>query len=52
MNKKFYMAPESEEVMLEIESSLLAGSEGGVTDINDGDPADMSGSDDNEGDGF
>ena len=50
MSKKLYMAPESEELIMEIESSILAGS--GVTDIADGDAADMSGTDDNEDDGF
>lgn len=47
MSKKFYMTPESEELMLEIESSIL-----GASDIKDGDPADMGGADGDEDDGF
>lgn len=50
MSKKFYIAPESEEVMLNMESSILVGS--GVTDIKDGDAADMTGTDDKDEDGF
>lgn len=47
MSKKFYIAPESEEVMLNMESSILV-----VSNIEDGDAADMGGSDDSEKDGF
>ena len=50
MIKKLYMTPESEELMMEIESSILAGS--GASNIEDGDPANMDGDDDNEDDGF
>ena len=50
MSKKLYMTPESEELWMEVESSILAGS--GVTEIKDGDAADMSGSDGDEDDGF
>lgn len=50
MSKKFYIAPESEELMLNMESSILVGS--GASNIEDGDPAIMDGNDDNEGDGF
>ena len=47
MSKKFYMAPEVEELLIETEGFLAASS-----DIEDGDPIPMDGSDDNEGDGF
>ena len=47
MSKKFYMTPESEELMFEIESAIL-----GASNIEDGDPADMGGNDDSEDDGF
>jgi hypothetical protein len=47
MNKKFYMAPESEEILIQTEGFLAAS-----TDIDDGDPVPMGGSDSEEGDGF
>ena len=47
MNKKFYMAPESEEILIQTEGFLAAS-----TDIDDGDPVPMGGSDTEEGDGL
>ena len=47
MSKKFYVAPESEELMLMTEGFLAASS-----DIDEGDPVPMGGSDSEEGDGF
>ena len=47
MSKKFYMAPESEELMLMTEGFLAASN-----DIDDGDPIPMGPTDPEEGDGF
>lgn len=48
MEKKFYMAPESEEIMIET-SALLAGS--GTTTVDEGE-ASIGGENNNEDDGF
>jgi hypothetical protein len=47
MSKKFYMAPESEELLIETEGFLAAS-----TDLDEGDPIPMGGGDNNEDDGF
>ena len=47
MSKKFYTAPVSEELMLEIEGDILVGSP-----IEDGAPVHMGGSDGEEDDGL
>ena len=52
MSKKFYIAPESEELMLNMESSILVGSKPGASDIEDGDPAPILDPDGSDDDGF
>lgn len=48
MSKKFYMAPEMEEMELNVVTSLLAGS----GDPDSGDPLNMGGENNGEDDGF
>ena len=47
MNKKFYSAPEVEELILETQGFLAAS-----TDIGEEDPVPFNGNDDSEDDGF
>ena len=50
MSKKFYIAPESEELMLNMESSILVGS--GIIDPESGDPVPVLPPSGDEEDGF